>query len=207
VGLDFDFGLGFGCFNFVDYGHFHEGIFRMRGHEWAYHVDNVRIHNYYTHSVVRNDFRRDDHGRFVNDGIGRDRIQQLTHVEHASFVERNPVGDRNRLAVQNAGDFHKQPMAGPAGAGHTESFNAGHTESFNAGGQQNFKGPEGNNSFHPQTFNEQRTTAASSVSKVYRPPTGGPGVGHGSGPGAGYGQGSGSGHGPNPGGSPQKQKN
>jgi hypothetical protein len=181
VGLDFDFGLGDGCFVFVGCDHFHEGIFRMRGREWAYHIDRVQIRNFYAHSVIRNDFRRDDHGRFVNDGIGRDRVEKLTHVEHASFEERNPVGDRNRLAVQSAPGIHRQSTGGPVGAGHAESFNAG--------AQQNTRGTEPNNGFHDQSFGPERTASSSSVSKVYRPPAGG------------------SGHGPGGGGSPQKQKN
>ncbi len=88
VGLDFDFGLGEACFTFVDYDHFHEGFFRMRGHEWGHHIDRERLHGFYGRSVLRNDFKRDEHGRFVNDGIGRDRIARLTHVEHSSFESR-----------------------------------------------------------------------------------------------------------------------
>ena len=97
VGVDFDFGLGETCFVFVGYDHFHEGFFRMRGHEWRYHIGRERLHGFYGRSVIRNDFRRDEHGRFVNNGIGRDRIARLTHMEHANFEERHPVGDRKAL--------------------------------------------------------------------------------------------------------------
>ena len=102
VGLDFDFGLGESCFTFVGYDHFHEGFFRMRGHEWGYHIGRERLHAFYGRSVIRNEFRRDEHGRFVNNGIGRDRIERLTHVQHSNFEERRPVGDRNQLARQRA---------------------------------------------------------------------------------------------------------
>ncbi len=102
VGLDFDFGLGESCFVFVGYDHFHEGFFRMRGHEYAWHIHGDRFHDFYRRSVIRNDFRRDEHGRFVNNGIGRERldhIAQVTHhpIERTSFEERHPVGDRKAL--------------------------------------------------------------------------------------------------------------
>ncbi len=166
VGADFDFGLGFGCFTFVGYDHFHEGFFRMRGHEWAYHIDQARLHNFYGRSVIRNDFRRDEHGRFVNNGIGRDRVEHLTHVEHASFQERNPVGDRNKLAATRTEDFHKSG-AGAGGVGE-----AGHGPANNPGFDRN-KAVNENNTFHGSNPNPglERAGAAASVSKVYRPPT------------------------------------
>jgi hypothetical protein len=100
VGIDFDFGLGEGVFVFVGYDHFHEGFFRMRGREYAWHIHGDRFHDYYRRSVLRNEFRRDEHGRFVNEGIGRARMDQVTHgrVERAGFEERRPVGDRASLA-------------------------------------------------------------------------------------------------------------
>ena len=100
VGVDFDFGLGEGVFVFVGYDHFHEGFFRMRGREWAWHIGGERFHAFYGRSVLRNEFRRDEHGRFVNEGIGHDRMARATHgrVEQAHFEERRPVGDRAALA-------------------------------------------------------------------------------------------------------------
>jgi hypothetical protein len=100
VGVDFDFGLGEGVFVFVGYDHFHEGFFRMRGREYAWHIHGDRFHDYYRRSVLRNEFRRDEHGRFVNEGIGHARMEQATHgrVERAAFQERRPVGDRAALA-------------------------------------------------------------------------------------------------------------
>ena len=114
VGLDFDFGLHEDCFVFVDGGHFHERFFRLRGREWRYHVDHDRMHGFYGHSVIRNEFHRDEHGRFVNNGIGRERLEHLNnHVERAHFEERHPLGDRDRAArpmVENHGGVnHGEP--------------------------------------------------------------------------------------------------
>ena len=78
VGVDFEFGLGEDCFTFVDYGHFHERYGRWRGrHEYRYHVDHERLHEFYHRSVVRNEFHLDNYGRFVNNGIGHERMDHL----------------------------------------------------------------------------------------------------------------------------------
>lgn len=102
VGVDFDFGLGAGVFVFVGYDHFHDGFFRLRGREYAYHIGGERFHEFYGRSVIRNDFSRDAHGRFVNNGIGRDRVERLTHVQHAGFQERSPVGNRAQAGKSQA---------------------------------------------------------------------------------------------------------
>ena len=102
VGVDFEFGLGEEYFTFVEFGHFHERFFRMRGREFVYHVERERMHGFYGRSVVRNEFHRDEHGRFVNHGIGRDRMEHLTHVEHAKMEVRNPVGNREKAAARPA---------------------------------------------------------------------------------------------------------
>jgi hypothetical protein len=116
VGVDFDFGLGEGVFVFVGYDHFHEGFFRLRGREYAWHIHGDRFHDFYRRSVLRNEFRRDEHGRFINGGIGRDRMERATHgrVEHAAFQERHPVGDRASLA-------HPSEKAGEKASGKTAS--------------------------------------------------------------------------------------
>jgi len=95
-----DFGLGESAFVFVGYNHFHESFFRMRGHEWAYHIPPSQLHGFYKSSFVKNDFHQDGSGRFVNGGIGLNRINQLTHgqVAKSAFEGRTPVGDRNQLA-------------------------------------------------------------------------------------------------------------
>jgi hypothetical protein len=141
VGADFDFGLGEACFTFVRYDHFHEGFFRMRDHEWAYHIDRQRLHGFYGRSILRNDFRRDEHGRFVNNGIGRERLEHATQgrLAQANFEERRPVGDRKSL--ENARNH-------PGGPGRPEQ-------------------PLGQRIGYP---GGERTMPAGPVSKVFRPP-------------------------------------
>jgi hypothetical protein len=158
VGLDFDFGLGEACFTFVGYDHFHERFIRMRGHEWAGHIDHQRMHGFYGHSVIRNDFRRDEHGRFVNNGIGRDRVEHLTHVEHSNFEERNPVGDRNHV---HAEEIHRTEN----GAGHGQPGNLGNEHHAGAPGQSGAFHDEAAGSMHPGG------AAATPANRVYRPPT------------------------------------
>jgi len=113
-GFDFDFGLGENFFVFVGNDHFHEDFFRMRGHEYRYHMGRERVHQFYHRAVVRNDFRRDEHGRLVNNGIGRERMDRLNHnVEHVQFEERDPVGDRNKLNEQRMAQARRADGAGP----------------------------------------------------------------------------------------------
>lgn len=146
------FGLGANFFVFVDFDHFHEPIFRMRGHEWAFHVPPAREREFYRRSAVHNDFHRDEHGRFVNDGIGRGRMAQLTHnrIEQAHFEERNPVGDRDRLAA-------RQP---------SEARNAGMQRAVDERAGQSAAGERGEQHAADER-GEQRPAASSS--KVYRP--------------------------------------
>jgi hypothetical protein len=128
VGVDFDFGLGEGVFVFVGYDHFHEGFRRWRGHEWGYHIDRERLHGFYGRSVIRNEFRRDEHGRFVNHGIGREHMARVTHgrMEHAGFEERHPVGDRNKLAAERSEAGHGGVKPGEAGHAGVKPGEAGH---------------------------------------------------------------------------------
>jgi hypothetical protein len=157
VGADFEFGLGEGAFTFVDYDHFHEGFFRMRGHEYAYHIHGDRFHDFYRHSLVRNEFRRDEHGRFVNNGIGRDRMERATHgrMEHSGFEERKPVGDRNKLAADRS-RMAANDSRGRAGASESREKTAA-----------------GEN--HGKTVaDESRGKTAAAPSKVFRPPAAAP---------------------------------
>ena len=119
VGVDFEFGLGEGCFVFVEGGHFHERFWRLRGREWRWHVAHERLHACYGRSVVRNEFRRDEHGRFVNNGIGHDRLARMNpHIEQAKFEERHPVGDREKIAQRS------EPAHGGAAEAHKVSEGA-----------------------------------------------------------------------------------
>ncbi len=122
VGVDFDFGLGADFFVFVGCDHFHDGFFRMRGHEYIYHVPHERIRAFYGRTVIHNDFRRDEHGRLVNDGIGRERMERVTGHRDVPqhFEERNPVGDRDRLSAQRSSEHREVDSKGGKPAGETE---------------------------------------------------------------------------------------
>jgi len=142
VGVDFDFGLGANFFVFVGYDHFHDGFFRMRGHEYAFHEPRERVDVFYHRSVLRNDFRQDERGRLINDGIGRDRVERLTHRREVPerFQERNPVGDRERLAAQRGAEVHRE------------------------------SGPRDERAPAPERERMGRPSTHEPVSKVYRPP-------------------------------------
>lgn len=72
VGFDFDFGLGLNFFAFIGYDHFWEHDFRH------FIVPRDRLALIYRHSVIENRYHL-DHGRFINEGLGRDRMAALTH--------------------------------------------------------------------------------------------------------------------------------
>lgn len=116
VGVDFDFGLGEDYFTFVDHNHFHESFFRMRGHEFHYHMDREHMHGFYGRTMLHNEFHRDAHGYVSNEGIGREKMERLTKVEHAGrFEERSPVGDRKALEVARN---HQGGPGNTGGQGH-----------------------------------------------------------------------------------------
>jgi hypothetical protein len=102
--VDYDFGLGEDYFVFVGYDHFHEPFFRNRFREYRFHVAERERHEYFRASVIRNDFHRDEHGRFVNQGIGRERLEKLTNhrVEQAKFEERNPAVRQEHSQVKKS---------------------------------------------------------------------------------------------------------
>jgi len=117
VGVDFDFGLGENAFIFMDYDHFHEPFFRSRGREYAWHVSEERFHGFYHRSVLRNEFRHDEHGRFVNEGIGRERMEHATRgrIEQARFEERNPIGDREKENARRTEEVRHAQQSAKAG--------------------------------------------------------------------------------------------
>lgn len=74
VAVDVDFGLGADAFVFVGYDHFWD-------HHWhTFILPRERAHFVYAHSVIRNGYHY-DHGRFVVEGLGHERIAMLTHHE------------------------------------------------------------------------------------------------------------------------------
>lgn len=93
VGVDLDFGLGVGLFTFVGYDHFWEHDFR----HWV--VPHDRIDFVFRGTRLANDFRVVN-GRFINEGIGRARIAELTHhevrVEHIAARDHGFGADHGR---------------------------------------------------------------------------------------------------------------
>lgn len=152
--LDYNFGLGDDFFVFVSFGHFHDQFFRMRGREYHFNLDRAHVHSLYVRSRINNSFHADGNGRLVNDGIGRERIENLTRVAHAGpFQERFPVGDRNRLAAQQAQAYHALPNAVHA------QPNPVHAQPFL------FRAPV-SNVYRPPLF----TPRAPALKKTYTPP-------------------------------------
>ncbi len=113
VAADFDFGLSDRYFTFVAYNHFWEPDLRL------HILPRAEVSIVFRNSHVFNDFRIVN-GRFINEGIGRERIALYTHrpvervyvrelvrpgpvrierVERGERIERNPRndhGDKNR---------------------------------------------------------------------------------------------------------------
>ena len=153
VGVDFDFGLGAGFFTFVAYDHFWDHDFR----HWI--VPHDRLALIYRHSLIENRFRRDEHGRFINEGLARDRMAALTHHDVRPMAvqdlrrqeeQRNALVRRDDLrdfkpgakpnALRNAEvrpGFGNQPPGRPGG------------ENPNPGGFGNGGKPGGNPALHP----------------------------------------------------------
>jgi hypothetical protein len=74
VGVDISFGLGADAFVFVGGDHFMDRDYRH------VMVDRERAREFYGHSEIHNGYRM-DHGRFVADGLGRERLAAVTHHE------------------------------------------------------------------------------------------------------------------------------
>lgn len=90
--VNFDFGLGEDFFVFVGRDHFHEHYFRVPSRrDYAFHVRREVVHGFYGRTVLRNEFHKDEHGRLVNEGLGRKRVEELTRheVKPARFTERH----------------------------------------------------------------------------------------------------------------------
>ena len=74
VAVDIDFGLGMDAFVFVGRDHFGERDYH------GFMADRERVRVFYGRSEVHNGYRM-DHGRFVADGWGRERVAAFTHRE------------------------------------------------------------------------------------------------------------------------------
>ncbi len=85
--VDVDFGLGAEWFTFVPYDRF-----------WDHNLHAVmlpreRVTLVFGHSMVLNGYRL-DHGRFIVEGLGRDRMAALTR--HDIRVETHPIHSEPR---------------------------------------------------------------------------------------------------------------
>ncbi len=132
VAVDFDFGLTPGFFTFVANGHFWEHDFRH------FVVPREQLTVIYRTSVIVNNYHVDGHGRFINEGLGRERMQALTHHEvraipaqelrmqenHEHFVQRQNdlkivkaggkiQADRKMELNRGAMNLKKEPTASP----------------------------------------------------------------------------------------------
>ncbi len=74
VAVDVDFGLGVEMFTFVPYDRFWE----QNLHAWL--LPRERVELVYRRSVILNGYRL-EHGRFIVEGLGRERMAALTHHE------------------------------------------------------------------------------------------------------------------------------
>ncbi len=90
LALDIDFGLGMDAFVFVGRDHFWEHDYR------GYVVDRERARLFYGRSEIHNGYRM-DHGRFVADGWGRERMAAFT---------RHEVVARNSHEIRQAEEHH-----------------------------------------------------------------------------------------------------
>jgi hypothetical protein len=98
LALDVDFGLGPGAFVFVPYDHFWDH--NLRG----FILPRERAEFVFRRSVVTNGYRT-DHGRFVIEGVGRERIAGYTHREvrveapiiHDARIQRHMEFERRGL--------------------------------------------------------------------------------------------------------------
>jgi hypothetical protein len=104
LALDVDFGLGWEAFTFVPYDHFWDRDLH------GFFVPRERAEFIFHRSAIINGYRM-DHGRFVIEGIGRDRIGLYTHrdvrveaglihdsrvLRHADFDHRGGGHDDRR---------------------------------------------------------------------------------------------------------------
>jgi hypothetical protein len=100
IGADFDFGLSLDFFAFVGFDHFWEHDFRH------FVVPHDRLALVFRHSVIENHYRF-DHGRFINDGLARERMTALTHHDiRVATVHDIRAHEENRNALARRDDIH-----------------------------------------------------------------------------------------------------
>jgi len=105
VGIDFDFGLGTGCFAFVAGDHFWDAGWQR------FIVPPERLAFVFRRSVIENHYRL-DHGRFVHEGLARERMANLTHrdvrdirLRGAQQLRRDEERHNVEVRAQNIPNF------------------------------------------------------------------------------------------------------
>jgi hypothetical protein len=133
VGADFDFGLGATFFTFVDYGHFCAFDFH------PYILRSDRFNYVFRRSVFENHFAY-DRGRFINQGLGRERVAAFAHqdirIERAQDLRRADEQRRGSFQNYNRNDAGHS-FGQPRGSGQFQSPNQG---GGHGGGQGQFHG-------------------------------------------------------------------
>jgi hypothetical protein len=102
LAVDVDFGLGADMFTFVPYDHFWDRDFH------AFLLPRDRVRFVFGRSVIMNGYRF-DHGRFVMEGLGRERMGAFTHRE-VRVEERGFRGGRGHEEADrhDARDDHRE---------------------------------------------------------------------------------------------------
>jgi hypothetical protein len=119
LAVDIDFGLGFDAFVFVGCGHFWEHDFRR------FVVGRDRARYFFAHSAIHNGYRMEG-GRFHAEGLGRDRMREITHheiVAHDAREMRRAQESRHTAErhaahpeVRQADEHRAAATRGPSGS-------------------------------------------------------------------------------------------
>lgn len=112
VGLNFDFGLGAGCYTFVHLGDFAR---HDLGHRRMAPLEVTRIYN---HTTIINNYQVRNR-TFVNEGIRVDRVASATHTTIRAVPIRDvPAGSVRRLGNPGAGHtqvaVYRRQLSAPA---------------------------------------------------------------------------------------------
>lgn len=105
LALDVDFGLAPDAFVFVDYGHFWDRDLH------GFFLPRDRADLIFRRSVVVNGYRM-DHGRFIVEGLGRDRVAMVTHHEVRLEAPAHDFRNGRRIEPDRRGDFDSRRDSG-----------------------------------------------------------------------------------------------
>jgi hypothetical protein len=114
LAVDVDFGLAPDYYVFIDYDHFWEHDYRR------FWLPRERWHEFYRRGVIMNGYRM-EHGRFMVDGLGRERMGRLTHHEVA-VAEMHNV---RRMEAEHHAEQRKADIATVQKGGRVEAVHGG----------------------------------------------------------------------------------